>query len=402
MIFDFFRKKTVAEIAMADIDRFFAEYIAKTALQEEFMSFVEFFEEKKGQAKDALEKLSSASPKDRNYPPRALHLLHGNKKHFLQEMGHLLQRIRPPEDLLSFSVFHQSLGKEMTTFTKATQKNYLVINELLGEELSLVLRPLKELEESSSRLDRRVEKKHIRNIAHIKKKLEFLEESRQAKQAKEARLGNFASDLDIIRAKKKKVFDAIEKIKKGERYGAYLVLERSRAEQEKKVKAIRREINLAFAEVERVLKRLRRDMAEGLLDTYLNDAPAALLDDVNFAILSFLEEGMKLLPGMNLGKKEQKAKKAMARIERCWLEANANSLRSESDVLSEMEHALRQNASLLGLQEQEGYLSFMSSQEEEAKRKVDSFRQKVHQYDEAGLMAEINELLLPLGARIIV
>jgi hypothetical protein len=401
MIFHLLKKKKIAEIRLREIEGFLDRLSSEIASQVGADDFFRLIQTQKEKISDAMAALERAKPPGKDLPPRALHLLEGNRKHFLQEMRLLVESIDPPEDLASAVEFHGALIAKMDAFLRFSQKSYLVCKELLGEETSGVMRCVKELEEKSGSFAKKLEKRHVRNIGQIRSKLAVVHENRQGKSQLEKSMEGILADLSEIKAKEEKVIRTIDKLKKSERFVVYEELQRKRTDVEQKARRAKADFNTLFSEFEKPLKKiLPASPEEKRILAYLDNAADALIEDADLVmhgILHSLLEKEFDLPK----KREARIKQLISGMGRDAFGKRREQLVQLAEELREVKRSLMQTEHLLGVSEQEGYLDLVRSSSKEIQNKVDALQSKIVKIDESVLIDEINELLLPLGGRIV-
>lgn len=400
MIFHLLKKKKVVELRMQAVGHFLDDMEEDVAKKVDADGFFRFVEQQKERISDAAKALEGARPLAKGLPPRALHLLEGNRKHFLQEMSLLVGKVESPKDIIAAVDFYGQLVAEMDSFLRFSQKSYLVCKELLGEETALVMRRVKELEERSGSFAKRIEKMHAGNIVLIRQKLSVFHEHKAGKSELEASMEGILNDLSEIKGREEKIIRTIDKLKRSERFGVLEELQEKRTRIEQALRKEKAEFNTLFSEYEKPLKKiLPGSNEEQLILSYLDNAADAISEDADLAIHAVLRSLLER--DLDLPKKrETRIKKLITSMTRESLEKTRSDLSRLSDELHDVKRSLAQTESLLGVSEQEGYLDMVRSAAKDIQGKVDGLRSKITKIDESVLIDEINGLLLPLGAKI--
>jgi len=399
-LFNLFKKPAIEVVPFAELESFLAAYTARKELDEEYLAFVEFIEENIEAIQAALQALEEAKLMNEKIPDRVKHILEGNRKIYIQKISSFLDSLEKPRHIADVHRFQNDFSRRLDELSVQTQKNFLIIKEFLEDELSKVVKHIKEIEDRSKKLVALLEKHHFQNTEEIRELIQDYHANKKTKKVLEQEKQGISAEFDELIDKRKKIEKKLKELKEQEKTGFIEGLRQRQDELNASIKKQRAGLNEPFYELEKALRKYKRtSLEENLIDTYLADPFHAAQHDQEGKILEILEKLDKELHNLGIEtKKYSKIRLAIKRVTKEFLENKIQEISRLQQEKHDVEKRIREDATLLGIMEHEKYLQTLQAYIKDKENLVQELDSKIDRLDEKKLFARINELLLPLHA----
>ncbi|MFH1072571.1 MAG: hypothetical protein V1743_04040 [Nanoarchaeota archaeon] len=399
-LFNLFRKPAIEVVPFAELESFLAAYTARKELDEDYLAFIDFIEEKIEAVQQALQALEEAKLMNEKIPDRVKHILEGNRKIYIQKISVFLGSLEKPGHIADVHRFQNDFSKRLDELSLQTQKNFLIIKEFLEEELSKVVKHIKEIEDRAKKLVALLEKHHFQNTEEIRELIQDYHTNKRTIKVLEQEKQEISAELDELMDKRKKIEKKLKELKEQEKKGFIEELRQKEKEIGTAIKRHSAELNEPFFELEKALRKYKRaSLDEKLIDSYLADPHHAVHQDAESKIIEVLEKLDKELGHLGIEtKKFSKIRQAIKRITKEFLENKSREISMLQQEKHDIEQRIREDATLLGIMEHEKYLQTLHAYIADKQNLVKELADKIDRLDEKKLFARINELLSPLHA----
>lgn len=400
-IFDVFRKKKeIQTVKFTELDKWLEEYFEQMGLRERINEFKQSSSDKITEIFAALEKLNNAELMNKNIPPKALHIMEGNRKNYVRQIKYFFENIEMPQNYSEFKEFSEHFSERLDELSNQTQKNYFVLKEFLSHEAYEVVRRVKELENDTLKLMREFDKKNVDTITTIRTRLEEFRRTEQVIKELEETKQKELHSIDGLKEKQEKIKQRLSLHKRSERFTEFKTLTAKEQEIEEKLKKERNEFLGTFLELEKALKKYKRQsLDEKLLDQYLEDAVYALTHDTDLKIVETLQKMKHTLAELNLKDKQlQKMEQNIDRLDTKYLGEKRKALMAMDIELKSVRSEKLQNTVCLNITEQESLLKSTLNNISEKYASVEELDNKLERLNLNLIKQDIGQKLQQLGA----
>ncbi|MFO8016877.1 MAG: hypothetical protein R6U32_07295 [Candidatus Woesearchaeota archaeon] len=350
--------------------------------------------ENKEKIKEASKTLEEAKLKNDKIPERAMHIMEGNRKSYIQAVNNFMESLEMPS-VINFSTvsdFVSDFEDKLSNFTKTSARNFQVLQEFFAKESGEIARNIKDMDLTVRNLLDNDYKK-INNIsANIEKVNELLNKIGSAKQM----LSDYEKQRYQLTQEIQKVKDSLEELKGSDDYKRVKEAEKKKSDTEKRMKEAERRLSELFAPLERPLRKYSRIIPEGedTLNAYLESPMKALQDDREMKILSILDRMRSSIEKGELEIKDKAKEKALKQISMIT-EDTLRKLLSEYDSLKEaidgMDKSIKYNMALQRKDEMEYKLSHLNEKLSKLDENIEKLNKYMHMPEMEEALKEIRE-----------
>ncbi len=297
--FKLFSKKT--ESTELDIDKLNSFIINNTikklnTFEKEIRLIYSKIESESSLLKKNLQNLRLASIKD-NIPEKVKIKVLGNRDSYVDYLQQTIEKISFPQLITQETTpdFYQKLDLLLKTINNKTIKNYYIIEQLIGNELSLVAESLRKIDKLNKTIKNNLDSEEIKIISNIKLASSRLNENLALERELKTKKSNLEKDISSLEEEISKLDLKLEEVKKSKDYSIHLNLKNEKEKIHKKIISIEDNINNQFIEIKKLLKKFNNTNRIKLIDDYIENPFQALIQDKDFAITKYVTEIKDLL-----------------------------------------------------------------------------------------------------------
>lgn len=398
----FRKKQEVQKIRFNELPVWLDEYFDQLGLNSRISEFKASFSEKMRQIYDALEKLENAQLMNKNIPPKARHIMEGNRTNYIRQIKFFFQNIMLPADYENFQVFSQGFPKRLNELSRITQKNYFVLREFFEQEAYQIVKKIKELENDTLRLMQELDKRNVSSINLLRNKL--YEYSKAERLIQELRLRKEATDIRIsdLEEKKRIIRKRLEGFKESKPYCEYDELTKKEASITKEIAAERKAFLEVFLQLEKPLKKYEhQSLEENLIREYLDDPVLALKSDAELKIIEVLQKMQDALEQLNIKDRQKgKVSKTIQKLDEAFLSNAKEKFQELEEELKKSRSEIAQNTICLNIQEQESLLKSNAESIMIKGQEAKELDDKLKRLNLEAIKEDINKSLVELNAEL--
>lgn len=396
---DFLKKKQeIRELTLAQVPGFLEEYWAESGAEDDFSQLVEFIKEQKQRTVEALETLENAELMNKNIPQRAMHILAGNKKIYIQRMNRFLGDIQPPDEIGQIEKFLLEFGENALRLQKDTQKNFMIINEFLRDELRAVVKEAKLIEVQANKFQANLLKYNLDSITSAKKLMSQIKESKESKKLNKKAVDELAKAKQKVEKDHKIIAEKIAELQKSNDMKEFESLNKKLKSIHMKLEDHKRDLNTPFSNLHRALKKYKHgSLDEDLIDKYIEDVWLGLQGDSELKIIGVLGKLKNELDNLDL-KNPDKMAQLIGNVTDTFLQRIKEGISTLEQEKALVESELSENSIMEVIAKEQ--LRFNSAKEEikTITKTLEEKRHKLSGLSEKKLLDKLNSTLEALNA----
>ncbi len=276
----------------------------------EFRAQAESFRQK-------IKVLANAKLKNPNIPERAMHIMEGNRRSYVQKAEHFISGLSFPENHELLEEFCADFNARLDEFAKSTVKNYQVLQEFFSEEVRSLFSSIKEMERTAMMLRRMCREHKAFRLRELSEAMKNIDNRKAKEKNLKSQIASKKRELKEKEELAREISEEEQRIRSGEDYKKAVEAEISLEELRRKLRAAKHELRSLFAGVHSCLKKYERiALDHRLLSSYLSDPVEALVKDEKISIASILRKAEEAVKGNKIGLKEKKKKKSLMALEK--------------------------------------------------------------------------------------
>lgn len=393
-LFGLFKKKVEQRIVkFEDLNDWLDKHVERQELGTTLGIIKREINAKLKKLKELLNVLEEVQVKDKSvFPERALNMMDGNRKSYIQKIRKFESNIKFPEKYDEFKPFLEFMSERLEELASETQKNYFILKEFMEDHVRAVSNKLGELDKIIAQGREQLENTSLDIVKEIKEIISKYYDTEQEIYTLKKRIVDLRKAGDDLNDKRKKIDEKIFKLKNGRGFTEYLKLRDKEQMLKIVVKEAEKKILRIFYDVEPAMKKYHNKTKEGLLKEYLDDSLIAFMNDKDLKILSHLKNMLKEL--MSLELKESKLKKVKDVLKNIdekefkKIKKSINELKEEFDDLSKR---VKNHSAKLNIKEQEGWLESLDKDIEEESDKMQDVENKLERLNLTLIKQKIKE-----------
>ncbi len=264
-----------------------------------------------------LDMLENAKLRNENIPPKAIQYMIGNREAYIKRVKLLKSSINIPDDLEKVPEFLEKFDSEIHSFSKATYRQYMILQEFLAHESGAIAQNIKLIDSKIGSIKKALSEGNIDMIAETSGLISSFVEKHNAREETEKKVSESAFSLKKKESKKNETESLLESIRSSEDYSKIRQLVSQKKEISESVRALEYELREKFSVLDRPLRKYQKISFEDekLVEEYLNDALHALKDDLNMRIIGALSKVRSIVEKGDLGLKDKQAEKVVRTID---------------------------------------------------------------------------------------
>lgn len=268
-----------------------------------------------------LQQLKDAKLKNPNIPIRVVHAMQGNRDAYMKKAFLFSNSINIPElDYTKISAFCSNFSNLLEDFSQSSAKSYYILKEFLSNEVSLVAKNIKSLDDSIKKIKDLFEneKDGILFTQGLKDDIKKLEKmiriKQQIKDQIEMEKERKISTVSFI----KKLETKINTLKQSRDFSEFDSMNEELSETNKEIKKLESEITNLFAPLEKAMRKYAKIAVddEKLIVDYHNAAISSLIQDEELKIINILDNIERNIGNGEIELEEKKKKKVLSIIEK--------------------------------------------------------------------------------------
>jgi DNA repair exonuclease SbcCD ATPase subunit len=344
---------------------------------------------------------STALTNSKILPERAINIMDGNRKSYVQKIRNFADRLDFPEKYDDAKDFLEKVSEELDELAKDTQKNYYILKEFMEDQVRPVAGKLSELDKLIASAREQLDKTPLDKVAEIKNHIKtyYLTEN----QIMELKKGveEIESFKIILYEKRNKIDDKIKSLKEGKGFDELIKLEKKEESLRAEIKKLEDKATTIFSDIEPALKKYYNKKKDKFIKGYLSDPIKAILEDEELSIVKHAKNMLKEIDGLEL--KDEKKKKIEKRLEDLELKAIKelkSSLSETQRELSELVKRIKNHSVKLNIKEQEGWLETLDKDIQEEDRKIENLGYELERLNLGLIKQKIRQKLKELDERL--
>lgn len=302
------------------------------------------------------------------YPEREINIMEGNRKSYIQKVRNFVSEIKFPEKYEDTKQFLEETSEKLEQLAQDTQKNFFILKEFMGNEVSAVANKLGEMDKIVAEARKQLEDTVIDKVKEIKQKLDEYYQAEQEIYELRKKVELIEKTKLEFYEKRSKIEDKINKLKVSPGYSELLKLVEKKEELKQEIHKVEKKIHSFFSEIEPAMKKYHNKARSKITELYLSDSIKTFLEDEGMKIKEELHKLASELEKLELKPaKLKRIKEALEQKEN--LHKTQKKLKELKEDHEELIKRIKNHPSKLNVKEQESWmLSIDKDLEEEAKK----------------------------------
>ena len=381
------------------------------AINEELKTLFEKIEDRRKKTFESLDKLAKAQLQNLQLITRAKQIMAGNRESYIKKVKLFLERIAVPEVIIIDSTkrYIEDYDEAIKELTKTSTKSYYVVSEFFGNEIGVVARNIKEIDEQVKKIVQFVKENEneIVRINKLKEIVSSIETSKQQISKLKQEIEDSNQEKQSVGRELKQTQTRIVAIKKSKAFAEYNELLKKKKEREEQLQGLEQNIFSQFSVLERALKKYSKiTLEERLVNNYLEDFLEALWQDRELKILEVLQKIRDAIEREELELKDKKKEKTLEQINKINKQDLSNFKDNHKMVLGEikqMESLMKMNKANLEIKELEYKLEHINTRLENMDKEEKLRREQLEKLDVEKITRETKEKIKDIfGVEIII
>lgn len=288
-------------------------------LNSEINSIIIRLDGKIKKTKDDIYLLKNAKLKNPKIPPRAIHMMEGNRGAYIRKVGLFLERVnvkdKKIDELLQFcSFFHNALND----FGKSTYRSYQVLQEFFANESEKIAKNIKNIDLIIKELEKTIKDSGIERFDEIKKEINSVKNKIVQKERFIKDLEKLKKEKEDFSENKKNLEGKIDELKKSKEFAEFNELENKFNSILIDIKEHKYNLTHSFSIIEKALKKFSRIAFENekLMQNYIEAPVTSLLNDRELKITDILKKLEKSINENKIEIDDKKRAKTLKEVEK--------------------------------------------------------------------------------------
>ncbi len=239
----------------------------------------------------------------------------GNVPAYVRAVKIFLEKIIIPEKINfeNTKMLYETVQKELDNLGQRTARNFAIMQTLIGKELAVTARNIKEIDETSKSIMKKSE--NLEKSEKIMRELEDIKEAEKNRIAYEKLRESYEKEKDKLGKEKSETEEKLERIGESKEAKELTELKRKIEEIETKKKERCNEILSLFSPLQKAFKRYNNMFYIKKVEEYINNAAETLNQDEDLEITKYLQDIKNMVQENKIDLKDDKKKKAIEAIE---------------------------------------------------------------------------------------
>lgn len=333
--------------------------------------------------------LEEAKLRNEKIPERAIHIMEGNRKSYINFVLNFIDKINTPA-AVNFNVvsdFVSDFEDSLSQFTKNSAKNYHVLQEFFAHESGSIAKRIRDIDLTvRGLLDNEYKK-----INSITEDIGKISEMLKKKETADIMLSDQEKERFGLMQEIESIKQKINELKNSKDYKFFKEAEKKKDEVAKQIKDVEKGLFELFAPLERPMRKFAKIAAEGddIITSYSKSPLKALLDDKGLKIIELMAKMKNSVQDGQVELKEKAKEKALKQIDEIKKEVLKNLLdeyNSLNELYAENERSLKMNMIVQKQNEAEYKLTHL-------KEKLSKLEQNIEKLNKYLEMPEIEQSL---------
>ncbi len=302
----------------------------------------------------ACELLEIEQLRNESIPEKVKLIMHGNRRSYLHLTRMLLATLSQPSDITYKSVmaFLEQFEEQLSTYTKSSQKNYLVLQEFFKDESKVVAMHIKRINE----LVRTLLDNPYKDIITVSDAIYRLTKLQRDRENVRVEWQQTQEKMKILHAQIEKNRIEIGKQMDSFEYARVKEFREEKERSEKGLKKVEEDISLVFSPLLPALKKFSHiDMGhEVFLAQYVENPSAAVKADTHLTILMVLPKVVEAIEAGKIDLKDKKRQKALEQAKQVteeYLKQYQATISMLENSLAQVEKQLKSNPVIQSIEE---------------------------------------------------
>mgnify|MGYP005837505987 CR=1 FL=1 len=312
------------------------------------------------------------------YPERAISIMEGNRKAYLQKVRNFTTDIKFPEKYEDIKEFLEETSNKLDALAQDTQKNFFIIKEFMGNEVSAVANKLREMDKTIAEARKQLESTVIDTAKEVKQKLNEYYKAEQEIYEIRKKAEIIEQIKQELYEKRSKIEEKINKIKTSPGYSELQNLIEKKEELKEQIREAEKKIHSFFSEIEPAIKKYHNKAKSKISETYLADSIKAFIEDEELKIKEELQKISSQLETLEL--KPAKLKRIKETLENKEIEKLHKSrtrIKELKENLEELLKRIKNHPTKLNVKEQEAWLLNIDKELEEQQNKIEEIENEL-------------------------
>lgn len=131
---------------------------------------------------NSIRELEEVKHKPEAFPERAMQIMEGNRKSYLQKTKVLLKDINPPHEFDKVLKFCNDFDDTLTKFSESTTRNYQILQQFIGGKVNPISKNIFNIKELIKQAEKLVKNSDIEKIDELKGKIKGVQEKIKHKE----------------------------------------------------------------------------------------------------------------------------------------------------------------------------------------------------------------------------
>lgn len=292
----------------------FSEKLAKDA-NSKLKEIKEKIAQEKIEMEENIKLLEEAEARNKAFPERAMHMMEGNRKIYVQKTKALLNSINLPDEFDEILKFCNCFDYALDDFGRSTMRNYHILLQFFGEKVSSISKNIVGINASVKQAEKLLKNSGIERVNELKNKIKDVKEKVKRKESLKEKIMLEEKELEKT---EKKIAENENKTREKEgsdKYRQFTELVDEKKNIEKELTELEKEPFHHFSVINDALKKYERMTTDDkLVRSYLADPLKALEEDKELKIIEVIS---KMKDSIAKGKLELKKEKKDRIMQEC-------------------------------------------------------------------------------------
>jgi outer membrane murein-binding lipoprotein Lpp len=400
----FFRKKEPLRIERKNLDSFINSKLENSEIKLFSKEFLEQLNEHINNISEKCKELENAELQNKNIPSRAITIMQGNRKAYIQKTIQFTDKIkRIVEGIDQTNDSEKILGKisEMKylleEYTKATQKPYFVLQEFFANESKNIASEIKQINDLFEKLEKKIKNSDTHKFQEVSLLIEKIKnlDEKNSKLHKEKK----TLEKSLIEEEKKinGLNKEINKIKNSDEFKKLSNIQEELGEARAQKKQLSDEINYKISPVSRALRKFAKISLDEDKVNFLISEPFNAVKNIETEKLADLFLDLrKNIQNENLGLKKKVRGKYLSIIsefDKKFIENFKGRIRTLNSKIKELSSEINKSRIWKNIEDLNSRVEKIEKSAEQIKREVSICNENISKINTKDINAKIKEIL---------
>jgi|TARA_Y100000310_G_scaffold68970_2_gene64318 hypothetical protein len=397
--FDFFKKKQPKTVVEGlNLEQLEKKLVKKkeeqtTYLQTTLEQLQEQLEEEKKELVKHTDILLQAQLQNKNYPERAIQIMEGNRKTYVQKAQKFNEKINLPKEPEAIQAYYKKFNEQLNTFGEGTIKNYKVLQQFFSHETTAILTTLKKIEDYMKKAEEATTKAQITTLEDIKKQIQKAQEQKKEKEELKNIITEKKKELQQQASKVQEEEEKLKKLQTGEAYKTYEQLQTKEKQRKEELEEQTTQFTRNIGSINTALKKYERLIEEKTtIQNYLTNPEEALQKDKELSIVRLLKSLRETIIKGDLELKQGKKEKIIKELD-TFTHSYFTNYQQQKQTLQEqitkLQKEQKEMSIIISLQKQEQQIQ---EEKEKEEKEVELLREQMEKYEQIQLPTLKKEL----------